>query len=250
MGRRQRLLDRLDDVGRSLEESGHALALIGLGFVGLELERLDEYSDLDFFAIVEVGHKAAYLDNLDWLSAVCPIAYHFRNTDDGYKLLFEDGIFCEIAVFEPPELAAIPFAPGRVVWKQPHAEASIAAPERREVPDPKPLEWLLGEALTNLYVGLGRYRRGEKLSAARFVQVYALDRVLELVALAGEEEPGYEDAFAPERRFEQRFPRAARVLPGFLQGYERIPESALAILDFLEQRYDVNPAVARAIREL
>ncbi len=250
MDKKQRLLTRLDDIGCSLEKTGHALALIGLGSAGLELERLDEYSDLDFFAIVEKGHKTAFLENLDWLSAVCPIAYHFRNTDDGYKLLFEDGVFCELAVFEPPELAAIPFAPGRVVWKQPHVEASIAAPERREVPDPKPVEWLLGEALTNLYVGLGRYRRGEKLSAARFIQQYALDRVLELVALAGEGEPGHEDAFAPARRFEQRFPEAARVLPGFLQGYERSPESALAILDYLERRFDVNPTMARAIREL
>jgi hypothetical protein len=79
---------------------------------------------------------------------------------------------------------------------------TLAAPRRRESPDPKPIEWLLGEALTNLYVGLGRFRRGEKLSAARFVQQYALDRVLELVAQAGEEVPGYGDAFAPERRFD------------------------------------------------
>jgi hypothetical protein len=128
-------------------------------------------------------------------------------------------------------------------------DASIAVPERREVPDPKPLEWLLGEALTNLFVGLGRYRRGEKLSAARFIQQYALDRVLELVAMAGKEPDG-EDVFAPERRFEQRFPETARMLPSFLQGYDRSPESALAILGYLERRYDVNPAMARAIREL
>jgi hypothetical protein len=47
------LLYRLDEIGKSLEKSGHALALIGLGSVGLELERLDQYSDLDFFVIVQ-----------------------------------------------------------------------------------------------------------------------------------------------------------------------------------------------------
>jgi hypothetical protein len=155
-----------------------------------------------------------------------------------------------MAVFEPPELEAIPFAPGRVVWKQPHVDACIAIPGRREVPAPKPIEWLLGEALTNLYVGLGRYRRGEKLSSARFIQHYALDRVLELVARVGEEAPGHEDTFALERRFEQRFPRTARSLPRFLQGYERSAESALAMLDFLERHFDVSPAMARAIRDL
>jgi lincosamide nucleotidyltransferase B/F len=86
------LLARLDAIGQSLKQSGHALALIGLGSVGVEVERLDAYSDLDFFAIVENGYKSHYLDSLDWLSSLSPIAYHFRNTPDGHKLLFEDGI--------------------------------------------------------------------------------------------------------------------------------------------------------------
>lgn len=33
------LLTRLDEIGRSLEQSAHALALIGLGSVGLEIDR-------------------------------------------------------------------------------------------------------------------------------------------------------------------------------------------------------------------
>ena len=41
----QSLLKRLDEIGQSLERSGHALALLGLGSVGLELDRLDSYSD-------------------------------------------------------------------------------------------------------------------------------------------------------------------------------------------------------------
>src|SRR6266511_3519687 len=100
----QSLLKRLDEIGQSLERSGHALALIGLGSVGLELDRLDSYSDLDFFAIVEKGYKHPYLDSLRWLSDVHPIAYSFLNTVAVYKVLFEDGIFCEFAVFEHAEL--------------------------------------------------------------------------------------------------------------------------------------------------
>ena len=153
----QSLLIRLNEIGRSLEQSGHALALIGLGSVGLELDRLDPYSDLDFFAIVEAGYKRTYLDALPWLSDVHPIAYSFPNTEDGYKVLFADGIFCEFAVFEPAELEHIPFAPGRMVWKRADAPdtwsqpASIPTPRSRHSRD-----WLLGEALTNLYVGLNR----------------------------------------------------------------------------------------------
>ncbi|MCB0133961.1 MAG: hypothetical protein KDD75_02480 [Caldilineaceae bacterium] len=244
------LLARLDAIGRALEASGHGMALLGLGSVGLELERLDAYSDLDFFAIVEAGHKGRYIDNLDWLTAA-PIAYAFRNTADGYKLLYEDGIFCEFAVFEPHELAQIPFAAGRIVWQRPGFDERLAVPART-APEPGSSsdEWLVGEAVTNLYVGLCRYRRGEKLSAARFIQQYAVDRVLDLAPRMEPAQPGYVDGFTPERRFEQRFPLTAAALPSMVQGYERSPQSALAILAFLETHFPVNAAMAARVREL
>ena len=40
------------------------------------------------------------------------------------------------------------------------------------------------------------------------------------------------------------------LLPAMLAGYERTPESALAVLAFLEQHFPVNPALAARIREL
>jgi lincosamide nucleotidyltransferase B/F len=126
-------------------------------YTGVEQNRLDAFSDLDFFAIVEPGYKPNYLANLDWLSAISPIAYHFPNTDDGYKLLYADGIFCEFAVFEPDELQAIPFAAGRVVWKRPEVAETIAQSTKTSPNRPRRDQaWLLGEALTNLSVGMGR----------------------------------------------------------------------------------------------
>jgi len=244
------LLKRLGEISASLEQSGHALALIGCGSVGLELDRLDAYSDLDFFAVVEPGYKQAYLQDFHWLSDVWPISYCFANTHDGFKLLFADGIFCEFGVVEPQELATIPFAPGRIVWKKPEVPETISQPVLK--PDALPkhdLDWLLGEALTNLWVGLAREKRGEKLSAMRFIQGYAVDRILEL---AGEIEAAQavpQDIFSNERRFEKRYPGIARQLSAFMQGYERNCESALAILSFLEQHFKVNAEMAAAIRE-
>jgi len=247
----QALLNRLKEIGHSLERSEHALALIGLGSVGLELGRLDAYSDLDFFAIVEEGYKRAYLDSLHWLSDVQPIAFRFLNTEDGYKVLFEDGIFCEFAVFESAELEKIPFTAGRVVWKR------VELPEEFGQPT-TPLfstqrhdkDWLLGEALTNLYVGLNREKRGEKLSATRFIQGYAVDRMLELAEFVETAKETYRDPFVNERRFEQRFPNLLPQLGGWMQGYEKNRESALASLDFLAGHFEVNKAIANAIREL
>jgi hypothetical protein len=251
MSKRELLLARLDEIGHSIARSDHVLALIGLGSVGLETDRLDDYSDLDFFVIVERGFKHIYLDRLDWLSSVRPLVYQFRNTVDGYKVLFSDGVFCEFAVFESSELPCIPFAPGRIVWKHPAVADSISTPAlARCTPDGHGTEWLLGEALTNVYVGLCRYRRGEKLSAARFVQQYAVDRILEIVESKGQTAPVGKDPFSPERRLEERNPEIASHLSRFVQGYERTPESAVAILDYLCSKHSVNRALEAEIRRL
>jgi hypothetical protein len=245
------LLKRLEEIGQSLAQTGQALALIGLGSVGVEMDRLDDYSDLDFFAIVQPGCKAGFLGDLAWLSRCGSIAYCFQNTVDGYKLLFADGVFCEFAIFEPAELAHIPFAVGRIIWKAPGVDDAIRLPVRTSAPvAPRSVEWLMGEAVSCLYVGLCRYGRGEKLSAARFIQHYAVDRLLELAEQFEAETPALKDNFALDRRCEQRFPSLAQELPRFAQGYERSPESALAILDFLDRRFGVNAAMKEQILAL
>ncbi|MGV2947769.1 hypothetical protein, partial [Acinetobacter sp. AGC35] len=116
MSIKDQLLDRLNAIGESLSTTEEALLLLGLGSVGSELHRLDAYSDLDFFVITKPGFKERYINNLDWLHNVCPLAYQFRNTDDGWKIMFEDGIYGEFAVFEENELNHIPCYGGRIVW--------------------------------------------------------------------------------------------------------------------------------------
>jgi hypothetical protein len=229
------LLERLDAIAASLAASGRALALLGLGSVGRERERLDAWSDLDFFVVVEPGAKARYLDDLGWLAAAHPVAWHFRNTADGHKALMDDGVFCEFAVFEPHELESIPYAPGAVVWRRPDFAADIASPRRALPAAALPgEEWIVGEALSCLLVGLQRWRRGERLSAARFVQGHALDRLIELDALRHPPPPG--DPFSRERRLEARQPSLAAELAALVPGYAGTPRAALALLDALARR--------------
>jgi len=253
MQKKQKLLERLDAIGAVLKDSGTALALLGLGSVGLETERLDDSSDLDFFVIARPGWKVRYIAHLDWLSTLCPLAYVFRNTVDGYKVLFEDGIFCEFAVFEAHELAHIPFARRRLIWQDDSFDEKLCTPppkQQRIHLIEGTNEWHLGEALTNLYIGLGRVQRGEKLTGTRFIQSYAVDHVLTLAKVL-ETAQGYaEDPFNQERRYEVRYPQTAKSLPAFLQGYEQNVASALALLTFLEQHFEVSPAMSAAIQEL
>ena len=204
-----------------------------------------------FSPLWRTGHKDAFIDDLTWLSRIAPVAYTFRNTADGYKLLYADGVFCEFAVFTPDELVAATYPPGRLVWGRADFDATLATPRRRPPArrDPDP-DHLLGEALTNLYVGLGRFHRGEKLSAMRFIQGYAVDRFIELSDLIAPDSSGNADAFDGPRRYEQRYPTLAAVLPEIMQGYERSPKSAVALLALLEAHFTVNPAMKTAILAL
>lgn len=247
----ERLLRRLDELGAVLERRGDALALIGLGSVGVDIDRLDDHSDLDFFVIVEDGAKQRYLDSIDWLEELAPVGFSFANTLDGRKVLFADGLFAEYAVFSLGELRAASYPQGRIVWRRDDAseglERARRTPGRAAHHD---AAFQVNEALTNLYVGLHRDARGERLSAARLIQVHAVDRLLELLELTWPDAGPRQDAFIVERGAERRFGPDVLPLASMMPGYERNREAALAILEWLEARAVVDATLAAAIRGL
>jgi hypothetical protein len=246
------LQDRLAALGRHLAGRDDALALLALGSVGLETDRLDEWSDLDFFVLVRDGAKQRYIANLDWLAAAQPLAWHFRNTVDGHKALMTDGVFCEFAVFELHELRRIPYAPGRFVWRRDEVDESLAAP-KASLPARHEPGWLVGEALSNLIVGLLRHARGERLAAMRMIQVFCLDRVLEFLEtvqpIAGGARAA-RDPFNVERRVEARHRQLAHDLQTWAGGYANTVPAALALLSALESHGVVPAEVAAHIRRL
>lgn len=245
------LLKRLDEIGAAVAATGKGIAVIGLGSVGIETDRIDKYSDLDFFVIVQDGQRDAFLNDMSWMESSCSLAWYFMNTVDGYKALYKDGIFCEMAVFDESKLQHIPFSPGRIIWKAEGISENIAIPDVDKSGNPPATnEWILGEALTNLYVGLCRYHRGEKVSALRFIQSYAFDRLLDLAERTFPNNQGFPDTFDSNRRFEQRFPQLADQLPLYLAGYEDIQTSARAILNFLITHFDVNASIRTEIEKL
>jgi hypothetical protein len=245
----QRLLQRLDGLGAVLEGRGDALALIGLGSVGLALERLDDHSDMDFFVVVEDGAKQRYLDSIDWLEALCPVDFSFENSIDGRKVLFADGLFAEYAVFTVDELRAGSFPPGRRIWAREDAPEGLERCGRALPPSPYDYpEYHVNEAVTNLYVGLHRELRGERLAATRLIQQHAVDRLLTFLELTSGERR--QDPFAIERGAERLFGPDVLPLHAIVLGYERNREAALAVLDWLEAHVDVDRTLAAEIRRL
>jgi hypothetical protein len=247
----QTLMQRLDAIAAALARRDDALALLALGSVGRETARIDRWSDLDFFVLVrDGGAKARFIADLDWLAEAHPLAWHFQNTVDGQKALMEDGVYCEFAVFEVHELAQIPYAPGRFVWRRDEVDPALAEP-RRSLPGPSGEAWLVGEALSNLLIGLQRNARGERLAAMRLIQGAALDRVLELrercVALDTQIP---RDPFNIDRRIERRQAGAPVLLPALAPGFAHNAAAALAILAELERCAPVAPRMAAEIRAL
>jgi hypothetical protein len=246
------LQDRLASLARELSARADALGLLALGSVGTETARLDAWSDLDFFILVRDGAKGRYIENLDWLTAAHPLIWHFQNTVDGHKALMTDGVFCEFAVFEIHELSRISYAPGRFVWRRIEVDEALAH-ARLSLPARHSSDWLVGEALSNLIIGLQRHARGEKLAAMRMIQVQSLDRVLEFLELQqlGSQESGAaRDPFNVDRRIEIRSPQVALALPTWAGGYDRTVPAALALLAALEAHNVVPAAVAEHITML
>ena len=246
------LQDRLASLAHSLSVREDALALLALGSVGVETDRLDAWSDLDFFVLVRDGAKARYIQNLNWLAEAHPLAWHFQNTADGQKALMTDGVFCEFAVFEVHEMSRIPYAPGRFIWRRNEVDETLACAQR-PLPARQSADWLVGEALSNLVVGLQRHARGERLAAMRMIQVHALDRVLEFMEILqpdSNDPCSVRDPFNVDRRIEMRGSQAALALPVWAGGYESTVPAALALLEVLEKRKVVSQYVGEYIRAL
>ncbi|HPE12942.1 MAG: hypothetical protein H6524_07255 [Actinobacteria bacterium] len=218
------LLQRLDEMALRLQSDPSALALLALGSVGRDVHRLDEHSDLDFFVITD--DKRRLLEDVSWLGS--PIEWLHRNTRDGYKALVA-GIYHEFAVLTPEELPGIPFAPGRVVWARPAFDVSLLTPAMSPPPS---AQWLVDEVLSNLYVGLHRWLRGERLAAMQIVQGEALTNALRI---RGGDDP-YNSARRAELSNSVEWPELAG-------GYERTPQAARAIMRLLPT------TAAQAMRE-
>ncbi|WP_235193420.1 hypothetical protein [Exiguobacterium sp. AB2] len=238
--RRNDLLERMEEIGRAVAEYDGTLMLLALGSIGLETDRLDEYSDLDFFLIVEDGQKGRFIDNLDWLE-VAPLAYQFQNTKDGHKVMYADGIYAEFAVFDLPEMPSIAYTPGRIVWQRDEALEAFATP--KIVTPATDVSHCYEEALTNLYVGLLRERRGERLAGFELIQVAAVTNVLKANGEAS-------DPFNPTRRVEVQHPEMIVFLEQAVLGYGRSVEAAEAILAYIAERHPVNATLKQEIERL
>lgn len=238
----QKINETLDLLAKAAAKSIHSIALLGAGSVGAELARVDQFSDIDFFLIVDEGFSAEFINDNSWFGQELPIAFQFRDTQHGNKVLLENGVFLEFAIFTEVELAENGIPGLRKLWSRPQfsvPDLSSKQPQVRE------LSYYVDEALSNLLVGALRLRRGERLAALSMIERYALTNFL--IAYRVKNHIGIEDPFNIERRAETSL---GLDFAKFLNGYEKLELSLTNILNFAEENFQLNFPMTQLIRDL
>jgi hypothetical protein len=185
-------------------------AVVGLVALGSMAEvdyGPDEGSDHDFFLVVQKGTEERFRDRLDWLPRPADIRFHFRETAHGVKALYADAHLIEFAVFNREELALARVNRYRVLLDRADVGARmaavVAATEAIQPPDDR---WLLGQLVAELWIAMGRDRRGERISARQRL-LHGAGHLARLLARhVPASEPGLLDALDPLRRFERVYP--------------------------------------------
>ena len=236
------------DLQRRLEADPRVLGLVAVGSMARQGSQPDRWSDHDFFVVVQPGTQESFRSNLDWVPRHDQIVLSFRETAHGVKAIFRDGHLIEFAVFDPDELALARINRYRALFDRERIGERLVRVAQATVRGMTPPsdEWLVGQFLTNLLVGTGRYFRGERLSGRHLVLAGALGHLVALVTrrIAPPQTAGL-DSLDLLRRFETAFPALGRRLDA-AAGLDT-PEAARAFLDLaVEELPGSFPAAAVA----
>jgi lincosamide nucleotidyltransferase B/F len=204
---------------RRLSGDDRILGIVAVGSMAAQDYLPDQWSDHDFFVIVQTGHQEHFRTELGWLPHSENIIFSFRETAHGVKVLYSTGHLLEFAVFDSHELQLARINRYRVLLDRTDIEKQMRNIGMRTMAqsEANDVHWLFGQFLTNLLVGAGRYHRGEKLSGHFFVKMSALKHLLLLChACLDSPKKALLDNLDPFRRLEFAFPEIGEKLNSIL----------------------------------
>lgn len=188
--------------------------LIGLVLLGSASDagavRRDDWSDHDFFALIEPGRGAHVRPDLSWLPDRSRIVLTAREGEIGFVVVYDDGHVFEFAFSEAEELAGAVAGDATVVLDDDAGTTAaliVRARERAASADRFDPANDVRLVLVKLLIGVGRVRRGEVLAGGQFVRMWAVQHLIR--ALRGRfagTTGSLRDAIDPVRRFERDFP--------------------------------------------
>ena len=221
--------------------------IIGLVLVGstAETERVDEWSDHDFFVITNTGDQEALRQDLSWLPHAASIAFWFRETAHGLKVVYLTGEVLEFAVFDCNELSDCVVNHHRLAYGSDEVRVALTAATNR-LP-----EIVIGDDLTDfrhflsvLVIQVGRARRGEILTAGQGIRSTAATALLKVFTRRLPADPRL-DKLDVSRRFELAHPEIGGLIAVALeQNSEAAAKSLLEISEkYLESLWGEYPKV-------
>jgi hypothetical protein len=212
------------------------LGLVALGSMAGRDYQPDEFSDHDFFVVVEPASAEPMRQDLSWLPRADAVLLSFRETEHGLKVIYDDGHLLELAVFTPQELALARVNRYRVLLDRADVTTRME-PVAQDTARPGAAatdEALMGLLLSALLVGVGRHLRGERVSGRNLVHAQALRHLLVLLERhVPSERRGLLDDLDPHRRFEAVYPDLGRQVEAALS--HATPRAAVLLLDLAEQ---------------
>jgi hypothetical protein len=228
--------------------------LSGLVLLGSASEagsvRRDEWSDHDFFAIVEAGRGNELRPDLDWLPDPERLVLTAREGDIGFVAVYDDGHVFEFAFSEAAELAGS-LAGDATVLVDDDAETTATliaqARDRADAGDRFDPENDTKLVLVKLLIGTGRARRGEVLGGGQFVRSWAVQCLVRAIrGRFADRSTTLRDTIDPLRRFERDFPEWAQRIAAALEGPVEDAAQSLFLIarEILEPGWDEFPSRA------
>ncbi len=213
----------------NLQADDRVLGLIALGSMA-EVNRLpDDWSDHDFFVITPPGEQEDFRQNPGWLPDHESIVLSIRETAHGLKVLYESGHLLEFAIFDIDELAQVHINDYRVLLDRADITSIVVNIAKRPAQSPFDATKQFTMVISLIYVGMGRYARGERLSAHAFIKHHLLGHLLSLLAHLLDGDNARLDNLDAFRRFEQVYPDVGAEISRVL--LLPIPQAAESLLD-------------------
>jgi hypothetical protein len=159
---------------QNLRPKDDIIALLALGSMAEKDHDPDLWSDHDFSIIIKKGSEEKYINNLFWLPDEYQVVFTYKESDNSRKVIFENMHLIEYAVFELENLKNLKINSYRLLFDKFNITDYIEEIVNSTSNSSNLLEdneGLIGNLLTDIFIGVGRYKRGEKISAHYFIKV-------------------------------------------------------------------------------
>jgi catechol 2,3-dioxygenase-like lactoylglutathione lyase family enzyme len=210
-------LDRLLD--RVTADPG-IIGLVALGSTAATALAPDQWSDHDVWVVTIEGAAEPLRADPGWLPDAARIVGYFPETKHGRSVIYGDGHLVEIAIFDDGELELARANHYRVLYDAGGIAARLEAIALRTAAEHESgggAEHFAGSFVTQMLIGLGRYGRGELLSANQLLRELAPTSLLRVVVeVMPTSDRAAFDNLDPRRRFELAYPEVAKRLDAAL----------------------------------